>query len=77
MYKHVRLHCPLELPASMEIIVESHCGIRGRRPAPGYDRLPERRWAARAVVGDCDAFLLRTAGLECAEHGVLVPSTCS
>ena len=36
-------------PQSIEITVVAHGGIRGhcsrcRRPAPGYDRLPQRRW---------------------------------
>ena len=33
----------------IEIVLQAHGGMRGRgsrcqRPAPGYDRLPERRW---------------------------------
>ena len=77
VYKHVRLHCPLELPASIEIIVESHCGIRGRcsrcrRPAPGYDRLPERRWLFVPLWGIETHFYYAPRRLECAEHGVLV-----
>ena len=43
----------------IEITVVPHGGIRGallecQRPAPGYDRLPERRWLFCAAVGDTD-----------------------
>ena len=49
VYCDVRMHCRQGRPESIEIRVEPHGGIRGRcsrcqRPAPGYDRLPERRW---------------------------------
>src|SRR5205807_4532640 len=43
------MHSHQARPLSIEITVRSHEGIRGRcsqcqRPAPGYDRLPERLW---------------------------------
>jgi transposase len=49
VYREVRLHCAEQQPELIEIRIEPHGGIRGRcsrcqRPAPGYDRLPERRW---------------------------------
>jgi hypothetical protein len=49
VYREVRLVCHPGRPESIEIAVGPHGGIRGRssqcrRPAPGYDRLPERRW---------------------------------
>src|SRR5260370_35621417 len=49
VYQEVRLHCSQGRAQSIEITVKPHGGIRGRcsrwrRPAPGYDRLPQRRW---------------------------------
>jgi hypothetical protein len=48
VYQEVRMHCSQGRPHSIDIILEPHSGIRGRcsrcrRPAPGYDRLPQRR----------------------------------
>ena len=49
VYQEVGMHCHEDQPELIEIRIEPHGGIRGRcsqcqRPAPGYDRLPERRW---------------------------------
>jgi hypothetical protein len=48
VYREVRMHCPEQQPESIEISIEPHAGIRGRcsrcqQPAPGYDRLQQRR----------------------------------
>ena len=77
VYTQVRMHCPPELPASIEIFIEPHGGIRGRcsrcqRPSPGYDRLPERRWLFVPLWGIETYFCYAPRRLECAEHGVVV-----
>jgi transposase len=77
VYRHVRLHCPPELPPSIEILIEPHDGIRGRcsrcrKPAPGYDRLAERRWLFVPLWGIETYFRYAPRRLECIEHGVVV-----
>jgi transposase len=62
---------------SIEITVEPHDGIRGRcsqcqRSAPGYDRLPQRRWLFVPLWGIPAYFLYAPRRVECAEHGVVV-----
>ena len=62
---------------SIEISMEPHGGMRGRcsqcqRPAPGYDRLPERRWLFVPLWGIATWFLYAPRRVECAEHGVVV-----
>ena len=61
----------------IEIKLEPHRGMRGRcsqcqQPAPGYDRLPERRWQFVPLWGIRTDFLYAPRRLECAEHGVIV-----
>ena len=65
------------LESAIEVRVESHAGRRGRcsqclRPAPGYDRLPERRWQFVPLWGIPVFFLYAPRRVECAEHGVVV-----
>jgi transposase len=77
VYTQVRMQCPPELPATIEILIEPHRGIRGRcsrcrRPAPGYDRLPQRRWLFVPLWGIETYFCYAPRRLKCAEHGVLV-----
>ena len=62
---------------SIEIELEPHGGIRGRcsqcrRPAPGYDRLPERGWQFVPLWGIPTNFHYAPRRVECAEHGVVV-----
>lgn len=64
-------------PESIEISVEVHGGIRGRcsrcrRPAPGYDRLPQRRWLFVPLWGIPTYFCYAPRRVQCAEHGVVV-----
>jgi transposase len=64
-------------PQSIEITVVPHGGIRGRcsrcrRPAPGYDRLPQRRWLSVPLWGIPTHFCYAPRRVECAEHGVVV-----
>ena len=77
VYRDVRLLGPAGRPESIEIAIEPHNGIRGRcsrcrRPAPGYDRLPPRRWLFVPLWGIPTWFCYAPRRLECAEHGVVV-----
>jgi transposase len=61
----------------IEIVLEAHGGMRGRcsrcqRPAPGYDRLPERRWQFVPLWGIPTYFHYAPRRVECLEHGVVV-----
>ena len=61
----------------IEIILQPHGGIRGRcsqcrRPAPGYDRLPERRWQFVPLWGIATWFRYAPRRVQCPEHGVVV-----
>lgn len=49
VYEEVEMHPGKPGPELIEVRIAAHRGIPGRcsvcrRPAPGYDRLPERRW---------------------------------
>ena len=72
------MHCLLSgEPESIEITLRPHHGIRGRcgccqRPAPGYDRLPQRRWLSVPLWGIPTYFCYAPRRVECAEHGVVV-----
>ena len=64
-------------PQSIEITLVPHGGIRGRgarcrRPAPGYDRLPQRRWLLVPRWGIPTHFCYAPRRVECAEQGVVV-----
>src|SRR3989475_10158101 len=82
------MHCSQGRAQSIEITVEPHGGMRGRcsrcrRPAPGYDRLPQRRWLFVPLWGIPTHFRYAPRRVECAEHGVVVerdgkrPVTCA
>ena len=77
VYRQVRLHCSEGRPQWIEITLQPHGGIRGRcsqcrRPAPGYDRLPERRWLFVPLWGIPTYFCYAPRRVECATHGVVV-----
>jgi len=77
VYREVRLHGHEGKANSIEIRLEPHAGMRGRcgacrRPAPGYDRLPERRWLFVPLWGIPTYFRYAPRRVECAEHGVVV-----
>jgi transposase len=64
-------------PQWIEIKLEPHGGIRGRcsqcqRPAPGYDRLAERRWQFVPLWGIPTYFCYAPRRVECGEHGVII-----
>ncbi len=61
----------------IEITLQPHGGIRGRcsqcrRPASGYDRLPERRWRFVPLWGIATWFRYAPRRVQCPEHGVVV-----
>jgi hypothetical protein len=61
----------------IEITLEPHQGMRRRcsqcqRPAPGYDRLEERRWQQAPLCGIRVDLLYAPRRVECPEHGVVV-----
>jgi transposase len=77
VYREVRLHGHKGKPTSIEITLEPHAGIRGRcsacrRPAPGYDRLPERSWLFVPLWGIPTYFRYAPRRVACGEHGVVV-----
>lgn len=77
VYGEVRLQSCGGRPQSIEIQVEAHRGIRRRcsqcqRPAPGYDRQPERRWLFVPLWGIPTWFRYAPRRVECAEHGIVV-----
>jgi transposase len=77
VYQDVRW-CEEQGPqGGIEIRLEAHRGIRGRcsqcrRPAPGYDRLEERRWRQVPLWGLATWLLYAPRRVACAEHGVVV-----
>ena len=71
------MHCHKGKPKSIEITLAAHEGIRGRcsecrRAAPGYDRLPERRWLHVPLWGIQTWFRYAPRRVSCDEHGVIV-----
>jgi transposase len=61
----------------IEVTLQPHGGRRGRcsrclRPAPGYDRLPERSWLFVPLWGLKVFFLYAARRVQCLEHGVVV-----
>ena len=77
VYREVRMRTPKGRPPWIEIKLEPHGGIRGRcsqcqRPAPGYDRLAERRWQFVPLWGIPTYFCYAPRRVECGEHGVII-----
>jgi transposase len=77
VYEEVQMYCHEGRPEWIDIVLEPHGGIRGRcsqchRPAPGYDRLPERRWSFVPVWGIPTYFCYAPRRVECSQHGVVV-----
>jgi transposase len=77
VYQEVRMCCGPGGAERIEIKLVPHDGIRGRcaecrRAAPGYDRLPERRWQFVPLWGIPTYFLYAPRRVECSEHGVIV-----
>ena len=71
------MHCRGREPESIQILVEPHGGIRGRcshcqKPAPGYDRLPPRRWLFVPLWNIPTYFCYAPRRVKCPEHGAVV-----
>jgi transposase len=76
VYQEVRLRTPRG-KLRIEVRIEPHRSLRGkcsecRRPAPGYDRLPERWWRFVPLWGIVTWFLYAPRRVHCPEHGVVV-----
>src|SRR5437773_578033 len=76
VYQEVRLSTPRG-KLRIEVHIEPHRSLRGkcsecRRPAPGYDRLPERWWLFVPLWGIVTWFLYAPRRVQCPEHGVVV-----
>lgn len=74
VYRQVRIEPE---SGSIEILVEPHGGRRARcsrcrRPAPGYDRLPERNWQFVPLWGLPTYFRYAPQRVQCPEHQVVV-----
>ena len=77
VYEEVQMYCHEGQPEWIDIVVAPHGGIRGRcsqcqQPAPGYDRLPERRWSFVPLWGIPTYFCYAPRRVECSQHGVVV-----
>ena len=64
-------------PRGIEVTTESHGGIPARcsrchRPAPGHDRLPERRRLFVPLWGIVTWFCYAARRVQCPEHGVVI-----
>jgi len=64
-------------PKHIEITVQPHQGIpaqcsRCRKPAPGYDTLPQRSWLFVPLWNIVTVFLYAARRVHCPEHGVVV-----
>jgi transposase len=77
VYAEVGLRTEEGKAQAIDIQLKSHAGIRGRcsqceRPAPGYDRLPERCWLFVPLWGIPTYFHYAPRRVECDQHGVVV-----
>jgi transposase len=77
VYEDIRFTGEEGSQGGIEIRLEPHRGIRGRcsqcrRPAPGYDRLEERRWGHVPLWGIPTCFLYAPRRVECPQHRVVV-----
>jgi transposase len=77
VYTDIRMRTRAGRPLCLEVQIEPHAGIRGKcaeclKPAPGYDRLPERRWRFVPLWGVKIWFLYAPRRVQCEDHGVIV-----
>ena len=77
VYQEVRLRSWRGKPRCIEVKLEPHRSMRARcsrcqQPAPGYDRLPERRWLFVPLWGIRTYFHYAPRRVDCPEHGVVV-----
>jgi transposase len=76
VYQDIRMRT-LRGQLRVEVTLEPHRGIDAKcsechRPAPGYDRLPERQWLFVPMWGIVTWFRYAPRRVECPEHGVVV-----
>jgi len=76
VYQDIQMRSPRGRPC-VEVTLEPHRGIAAKcseclQPAPGYDRLPERRWLFVPMWGIATWFRYAPRRVECADHGVVV-----
>jgi transposase len=77
VYTDIQLRLRAGKADRIEVTLHAHQGRRGRcsrclRPAPGYDRLPERSWLFVPLWGIQVFFLYAARRVDCPEHGVVV-----
>lgn len=78
VYQDIRLlRCRSGRPREIHITVAAHAGqpakcSQCRRPAPGYDRLPQRLWLFIPLWGIVTWFVYAARRVNCPEHGVVV-----
>jgi transposase len=78
VYQDIRLlRCRSGRPRELHITVAAHAGqpakcSQCRRPAPGYDRLPQRQWLFIPLWGIVTWFVYAARRVNCPEHGVVV-----
>ena len=78
VFRDLRLHRHGDgQPRCIEITVQPHPTIpakcsRCRKPAPGYDRLPQRRFLFPPLWGIVTWFLYAARRVQCPAHGVVV-----
>ena len=78
VFQDIRLHRPRDgQPRCLEITVQPHPAIAAKcsrclKPAPGYDRLPQRRFLFPPLWGIVTWFLYAARRVDCPEHGVVV-----
>jgi transposase len=78
VYQDIRLRRHRDgRPKHIEIAVEPHGGIPAKcsrclKPAPGYDRLPQRAWLFVPLWGIEAFFVFAARRVQCATHGVVV-----
>ena len=76
VYQEIQLRTRKGQPV-VEVKIVPHESIRGKcseclKPAPGYDRLEERRWLFVPMWGLKTWFLYAPRRVKCADHGVIV-----
>jgi transposase len=77
VYHEIRLLCQWGKAQEIEITLEAHRGRRGRcsecrEPAPGYDRLPRRRWLFVPLWGIKTYFVYEPRRVDCSQHGIII-----
>ncbi len=77
VYQEVRFGYSAKGRLRIHVRLEPHRSSRGncsecRKPAPGYDRLPQRRWLFVPLWGIKTYFLYAPRRVECPVHGVVV-----